>query len=313
MPTSPFPTVNGKFAGSSYPDEPAKALRYFQAALNRVPEPKKVSQNRPPLFIVPHIDFRVNLDIYGLVYKRLLTLPKGKFPETFVILGVGHQCPCEFSSCPLDYETVFGRVGTDHVLWSTLQNHCQLPLPNFPDSFDHEHSIEFVVVWLQALCQLRGEPADFKILPILMSGLHLNMAKGVPPADGDDFHTFSTAFQKTMSGLDPEKTCIIASIDGCHVGPRFDHPFAGDEMAQRNVQNWESELWSLCRSDRFNDFFQHIAAIRNAFYFDGVGVLSLLLQTYSVRADVEASALWHEDADQSFVTFSGGTLAAVEP
>lgn len=281
-------------------------MEYFKKALDAAPEPRALASHEPALLIVPHIDFRVNLDIYAMVYKRLLAMPV--FPETFIILGVGHRCPYEFSSCPLDYETVFGRTQTDEDLWNEFQNNCRVQLPRFPSSFDGEHSIEFVVVWLQALQRLMGNGNNFKILPMLMNGLHESMAEGTPPKDESEIGSLFTAFKKLTRGLDPQKTCIIASIDGCHVGPRFQHPFAGVESAQKGVQNWENQLWELCRSDKFNEFFQHLSSIQNIFYFDGVGVLTLLLKTFHVRAVIEAGALWYEDADKSFVTFTGGSL-----
>lgn len=266
-----------------------------------------ISHHEPMLLIVPHIDFRVDTAIYGRIYKRLANLEN--FPETFIILGVGHRCPCEFSSCPLNYETIFGRVETDADLWNTFQGNCSIPLPRFPASFDGEHSIEFVVAWLQAIQRLSGKNHAFKILPMLLNGLHEYVQTETLPQEGSELDRVLKAFQKMLEKLDPKKTCIIASIDGCHVGPRFSHPFIANEPVQNAVKTWEATLWSLCRSDRIEDFFRHISSIGNGFYFDGVGVLTLLLKMFHVQAIIEANALWHEDKDQSLVTFAGGVLS----
>ena len=302
-------TLISNFGGSAYPAYPDELVASFEKVLKAAPEPQKVPAHQPPVFIVPHIDFRVNLEIYGMVYRRMAQLER--FPEKVIILGVGHRCPAEFSCCPFDYETVLGRMETDAELWDRFQKACEEPLANFPSSYEGEHSIEFVVIWLQALQRILGLAAPPKILPVLQNGLHEPMATGAPPnGDGKSgVAAFFGGFQRLVGEIDLSNTAIIASIDGCHVGPRFDHPFAADEKVQDGVREWEDELWNLCRSDRFKDFFNHLSSIQNAFFFDGVGVLTLLLQTFRVRALLEAGALWYEDRDRSFVTFSGGVLA----
>ena len=84
--------IRSKYGGIAYPAETHEALEYFRDALEGAPEPEAVLQNDPMILIVPHIDFRVDISIYAKVYKRLAAMEN--FPETFVILGVGHKCPC---------------------------------------------------------------------------------------------------------------------------------------------------------------------------------------------------------------------------
>jgi MEMO1 family protein len=110
-----------------------------------------------------------------------------------------------------------------------------------------------------------------------------------------------------------KSTIMLASIDGCHVGPRFDHDFKGDTSVQEVVQTWEKKLWTLARSDKLEFFFQHAAHIENAFYFDGLGVLTLLFQHFELKSVVTTRDLWFQESDQSFVTFSGGWFDNLAP
>lgn len=298
--------ITSSFAGPVYPEKPEDALRFFQTAWEQGPEPAEVSLPTPPVLIVPHIDFRVNLSCYVAAYKHLARWQT--FPETFVILGVGHQCPYEIASLPLTYKTIFGEVETNLPAWDILQNNYSEPLALAEEAFENEHSLDFAIIWLQALQQIIKKPGKFDIVPILMGGLSDSILNKTIPGPESDFIQFCAAFKKMLAHLDPAKTCIIASIDGCHVGPRFDHPFQAAERVQMAVSAWEAELWSKCRSDQFDDFFHHLCSVANYFYFDGVGALSLLLQTFKMEAHREAYALWHEERDQSFVTFCGGFM-----
>lgn len=302
-------TIRSMFAGAVYPETPGDAIDYFSSAIKSAPDVRDVLVSDPPVLIVPHIDLRVNMSCYAAAYKRLGN--RVPFADTFVILGVGHKCPHAFSSIPIHYETILGKVETNMEAWNHFAKSSSVKLERAPASFKGEHSIEFVVIWLQALRKMLGIQKEFRIIPILLGGLFQEIAEGVPPSDDSEFGQFRVAFKALVDELSSENTAIIASIDGCHVGPRFDHPFNGDEKAQKVVTAWETELWNLCGSDTFSEYFQWLHRVGNQFYFDGVGVLTLLLQSYRMRAHIDSYSLWYEKDDQSFVTFSGGCMVPV--
>lgn len=298
--------IPSHFAGTVFPKDEAENLAFFEKALAATPAPEKHPLHRPPVIITPHIDFRVDLQSYAIAYHRLLQ--RTPFPDTIILLGVGHHCPADFSCIPTDYEMPLGLVETDGDLFALLRKHCPVSIEHHPESFPGEHSLEFVVAWLQALALMSGKRRPFKILPILMGGVWESIEKASPPGPDSDFMKFATAFGKMTESLDPKRTAIIASIDGCHVGPRFQHPFPVDEQVRTLVEQWETLLWSNVRSDRLEDFFKVLGTVGNQFYFDGVGVLSLLLLTWKLKAHVDATIHWHEASDASLVSFSAGCM-----
>ncbi|MEM6600917.1 MAG: AmmeMemoRadiSam system protein B [Verrucomicrobiota bacterium] len=261
---------------------------------------------QPPVLIVPHIDFRINLQYYVETYSRLYQA--SKFPELVIILGVGHRCPHEFSVHPFGLDTPLGIIAPDLEAWNFLNDHCNFELSRSPESFEGEHSLEFVASWLEVIHELNFAACPYRVLPILCGGLFENLYLNTPPDEHDNFFMLGRALRSLVDSRPAGSTLMIASIDGCHVGPRFGHHFGGNRATQWAVQQWESDLWRLARTTSYHHFFHHLAALTNMFHFDGVGVLSLLLQHFPYQTHVQDTACWFEASDQSFVTFSSGWM-----
>jgi hypothetical protein len=303
------PALPPRHAGECYPNDPERLLSDWERHIDLYVQSKTIipeSTSLAPVLIVPHIDFRVNLDLYVESYARLYTAEF--FPELVIILGVGHQCPHEFSVHPYGLETPLSTIPPDLPAWNQLQSLCPFPLSNAPESFDGEHSLEFAAVWLDVIRELAFPDHSFKVLPVLCGGLFENLYLNVVPDEHDDFFLLGKALRSVVESRPPNSTLIIASIDGCHVGPRFQHPFGAHTAVQRAVAHWESDLWSKAQPDTHQEFFEHLALLNNMFHFDGVGVLSLLLQHFPYRTRLQKTECWHEDSDQSLVTFSSGVM-----
>lgn len=263
-------------------------------------------QDFPPVLIVPHIDFRVNLELYVHSYAHLFTA--STFPELVIILGVGHRCPEEFSMHPFGLQTPYGDLLPDLQTWEDISRKCDFEISRSPGSFQGEHSLDFAACWLETVRQLAFPERSFTILPVLCGGLFENLYLNTPPDETDEFYLLGGALAATIQKRPAGSALIIASIDGCHVGPRFQHLFGGNSAVRRAVSNWEHNLWSKAQPERFGEFFSHLSALQNMFHFDGVGVLSLLLQHFNYRTRIEKTECWFEGSDQSFVTFSTGTM-----
>ena len=249
----------------------------------------------------------MNLSLYAETYA--LWRDAGWFPSRVIILGVGHRSHDEFSCLPAGYKTPLGEVEADQAFHAGLASRCPFPLVRDTRAFQGEHSIEFVVVWLQALRDLFFPDRSFTILPVLCGGLQEFVEKGQPPEDADPAAVFADALARLPGANDPD-TAWVASIDGCHVGPRFRHPFDADEKVRQLVSFWEKRLWSLASSDTLPDFFQHLSSNSNGFYFDGVGVLHALFHGQKLKAEIRPTVQWHDPSDQSLVSFSRGHLVA---
>ena len=300
--TSALTTLQARCAGSCYPADPKEILQTFSKALKKVSPVKKIAHDlRYP--IVPHIDFRVNLELYAQTYA--LWRDAGWFPSRVVILGVGHRCPAEIACHPLGFRSAMGEILPDRDLFSSLSASCPFPIDQETRGFQGEHSIEFVVIWLQALRDLFFPGRSFTILPILCGGFQSSVETGTPPSS----NSAETVFARGLAKISQESdTAVVASIDGCHVGPRFQHPFAADKKIRAQVAEWEKKLWTFASSKTLPEFFEHLGANQNAFYFDGVGVLHTLLAGKNLRAKTLPPGQWYESSDQSIVTFSRGHL-----
>ncbi len=300
--TSAPTQLQARCAGSCYPADPKEILQTFSKALKKVSPAKKITHDlRYP--IVPHIDFRVNFDLYAQTYA--LWRDAGWFPSHIIVLGVGHRCPAEIACHPLGFRSALGEIPPARDLFSSLAASCPFPFDQETRGFQGEHSIEFVVIWLQALRDLFFPDRSFTILPVLCGGFQRAVEAGKPPSSGSPEAAFARGLAKISQ--DPD-TAVVASIDGCHVGPRFQHPFAADKKIRTQVAEWEKKLWTFASSKTLPEFFEHLGANQNAFYFDGVGVLHSLLAGQNLKAKTYPAVQWHESSDQSIVSFSRGHL-----
>jgi AmmeMemoRadiSam system protein B len=288
-------------AGSAYPDDAAQLRDLLHGALQAAPA--IACPDGLPMLVAPHIDLRVDTATHAAAYRALLSRPA--FPETIFILGVGHRCPHEFSLAPASFTTPLGRAAPDPDAIAQITASLDFETARGLEGWPGEHSLEFALVWLQALRDLAFPGARFRIVPVLLGGLWPHVLSGRPAGPRTHIHRFGHALL-TAARACPD-AAILASIDGCHVGPRFDHPFSGAQ-AREGVQRWEKQLWSLCSSATHTEWFAHIAALRNEAYFDGVGVLDLLLRHDPRHARVLKHRLWFEPRDQSFVTFTAAVL-----
>jgi predicted class III extradiol MEMO1 family dioxygenase len=294
-------------ADSCYPKNPAECLSWVEKALEKFDAPADMSRENPQVLIVPHIDFRVHLQSYAESYHRLLALDA--LPEKVILVGVGHHCPHDLSIHPYSLETPFGTLPTDRDRWEQANRSLSSPLSASPETFQGEHSLEFASLWLDSIRKLRGQGESLQILPVLCGGLFECLLRGQPPQPGEFFYDFGEWLAEEMAN-DPG-SLIILSIDGCHVGPRFGHPFTGNRATRRAVRGWEESLWQQASGEGFGAFFAHLSTTVNPFFFDGAGALSLILQHQPRRARITDTHLWFEESDQSFVTFTGGVLEKV--
>jgi hypothetical protein len=110
-----------------------------------------------------------------------------------------------------------------------------------------------------------------------------------------------------------EKLRVIVSIDGCHIGPRFHHPFRVDEKMLNDTAAWEKKLWARAACGDARGFLVWLREEGNDRYFDGVGALALLFA--ASRAAQKNLTIqrtfyeqWFTPRDASAVTFSSGRV-----
>jgi predicted class III extradiol MEMO1 family dioxygenase len=299
-----------------YPSDRVQALAFFRAALDSLPPddlPTAHTGSSLAGIITPHIDYRVSLRSYATAFRPLLDEP---LAETYLILGVGHRSHLEWNLDRRDYCTPLGRAQCAADLVDQLAAGAK-PVRFFsPDAHQGEHSIEFALLWLQALHQLHptapGKP--FRFIPLLCGGLHAYVDSLIGWDDLEDFHLLSRNLAALFKKLPPGPALrIIVSIDGCHLGPRFQHPFQVTPVLLKATAGWEKILWACAAKGDARAFLDWFREEGNDRYFDGVGALALLLAS-GVLADhpfaIQRTAYeqWFTERDHSAVTFSSGRV-----
>ena len=270
-----------------YPSNETEAIAYFKEAF-RLAESKKIANSNSGKIkgiITPHIDFRVSLRAYAEAFAPLLQQP---LADTYIILGVGHRSHLEWNLDGRDYQTPLGRVGCDVDLVNRLAGKIASRTIFEPSSHEGEHSIEFALLWLQALHRLHGDKRDFRLVPLLCGGMHRYL-------DGESEWDDLKIFQQLSRGLGEmvqEKGAtlrLIVSIDGCHIGPRFGHPFSVDAAFLQETARWEEGLWNLAGRGSAREFLDWFRAEGNDRYFDGWAPWLFFWKRWVVRGGFNAA------------------------
>jgi AmmeMemoRadiSam system protein B len=293
-----------------YPSDPAKVLAFFRDALalptGATPPIPATSQLAG--IIAPHIDFRVSLRAYAAAFRPLLDdLP---LADTYIILGVGHRSHLEWNLDRRDYVTPLGRAVCATEWVDALTVGTAPPRHFSPEAHVGEHSIEFPLVWLQALHQLSQNGKPIRFVPLLCGGMH-EYVEGVAEWDDlADFHRLSRALGTLLADNSSGRVHVIVSIDGCHLGPRFQHPFRVTPALLKATAGWEEMLWACAAKGDARAFLDWFREEGNDRYFDGVGALALLMNAGKFGLQRTYYEQWFTERDASAVTFSSGLVLA---
>ncbi len=301
-----------------YPSDPVQALAFFEQAFGLI-APHEIApapaQGDLLGILTPHIDYRVSLRAYSAAFRPLLAEP---LADAYIILGVGQRSRLAWNFDRRDYLTPLGRATCATALVDALAAGAEPALHFSPNAHEGEHSIEFAVLWLQALHQLHpakrenGKPVRF--VPLLCRGMDDYIEGMAEWDDLADFHRISRALAHLLPQAAGEKIRVIVSIDGCHLGPRFDHPFRVTSTLLKATEGWEELLWACAAQGDARKFLDWFRNEGNDRYFDGVGALALLLAAGNLRKDKDLTIQrtyyeqWFTERDASAVTFSSGRV-----
>jgi AmmeMemoRadiSam system protein B len=298
-----------------YPSDPATALDFFRKALALSEEPPLAKKGPLVGIITPHIDFRVSLRAYAAAFRPLLDVP---LADTYIILGVGHRSHLEWNLDRRDYLTPLGRAVCATEMVTSFAANTDARRHFSPEAHEGEHSIEFALVWLQALHRLHPQANEkpVRFVPLLCGGMHDYVEGLVEWDDLEDFHRLSHALAQLFSTS--SNLQVIVSIDGCHLGPRFQHPFRVTPVLLQATAGWEEMLWKCVARGEAHAFLDWFREEGNDRYFDGVGALALLLAAggFSDRGKLAIQRTfyeqWFTERDASAVTFSSGRILSAE-
>jgi AmmeMemoRadiSam system protein B len=180
----------------------------------------------PRAIVAPHIDFHRGGPAYAWAYK---SLAESAGADLFILLGTSHCGGANpFILTFKDFETPLGLVETDKDFVRRLEQSCGDHV--FADEYLHrdEHSLEFQVVLLKYVAQLRAalarEPErPFKIVAILVSSFHGSVLRQILPEREQPVQRFLGGLRE-LAEKETRRVCFVAGVDLAHVGREFgDH------------------------------------------------------------------------------------------
>jgi len=312
-------TIKAQLAGRSYPSESGQILQYVRDFFDLEESPPWPAEadtdphalpEMPGLIgiVAPHIELRVGEAAYAHAFEPLL---RARPAAHYLILGVGHSCRLEWAVDGRPWATPLGTIPADNGLALELAASLGKEFVLDPLAFEHEHSIEFPLILLQALDRLRGTEPDFTIAPVLCGGLH-GLLHGI---EEDTYRQLLAAIARRLrTWFDRARADggarIIVSIDGCHQGPRFDHPYGMTPERLRETHAWEENLWQHVERHDPDGLLSFLRKDKNARYFDGVGALMLLMEMFPEGLGLERTCYRqaYHPGDRSMVSFTSARV-----
>ena len=207
-------------AGTAYPEEGGMLREWLS---QRGLEPGGEDAGDLVGIAAPHVSPEGGWASYREAYRALGRPLAGR---TFVVLGTSHYGePEKFGLTRKDFVTPFGTARTERELVEKLA--AKAPRASKMEDYCHavEHSIEFQVVFLQALFG-----PEVKILPILVGPFARSLYRGGKPEDDEGVREFLDALGE-LQAAEGKRLCWVLGVDMAHMGRRYGDPIQAE--AQR--------------------------------------------------------------------------------
>ena len=249
--------------------------------------------------VAPHIDVSSGGPAFAWAYHALA---QSNPPDRFVILGTGHQGADNlFALTMKDFETPLGVATTDRTFVDRLAS--EAPVDYFKDELLHrtEHVIEFQVLFLQ---HLYGGSARFPIVPILCSFDPEFFFRSEFNRQTEIFRDFVSRLNRTIAES-PGRTCVIASVDLDHIGPRYgDNVHPGQTEINRSLDA-DRELLALLSNGDDERFLHTVRRLNPRHKICGFSPLYTMIKAMHLGTGRLLSLDYTTvDNQNSFVTFA---------
>lgn len=294
-------------AGQSYEADPQRLreqLDGFFLHPNGAGRPTPARSAPCPLAAVaPHIDLRAGGPCYSHTYRALA---EAEPAEVYVILGTGHSgLQNLYSVLPKDFSTPLGAVHHDAEFIKRLASHYAGDLFSEPLSHRHEHTIEFQAIFLQ---HLFGGVREYTIVPVLSSFAYLMLEDSQFAREQKLIENFAWSLRRTMAE-DGRRVCLLASVDLCHVGPRYGDKLSPDPVFLGQVAKADHELLACIERVDAAGFCRAIARERDRYRVCGFAPLyTLLSATEAKNGKILRYDRAAVDGQDSTVTFTSAVL-----
>ncbi len=238
-------------AGSAYHADPKELRRFIE---NDCLAKAALVTRRSKMvgLCAPHMDlWRASVG-YGHAYAALAeSLPKEV--ETIFVLGTSHMPMRQpFAICDKPFATPFGAMSPDREAITWLAARSRFDVKEDEYLHRHEHSLEFQIVFLRHLIQLRS----VRIVPILC-GLRRVVSAGMDPSQDAATESFLVALHELVARLG-ERAFVVMGADLAHVGPRFGdaRPLGAPERELLAKRDHESMARMIAHDA--SSFYRHV-------------------------------------------------------
>jgi AmmeMemoRadiSam system protein B len=288
------PVREAAFAGSAYPEE----LGPLQSIMHRYLGSTEAAAEKLIGIAAPHVSPEGGWQSYRAAYQALAPELRER---TFVVLGTSHYGqPDKFGLTRKPFQTPFGTTTTEGRLVAELADQPGVLMEDYCHAV--EHSIEFQVLFLQALYG-----PDVRVLPILCGSFARHFDDGGYPEDNEDVKRFLGALGE-LAAREKQRLIWVLGVDMAHMGTRYGDGFAAradedrmtvvrerDERRIARVSEADARgFWNLVQENG-NDDLKWCGS--SAFY-------SFLKAVPQARGTIRRYEQWNID-EQSVVSFAG--------
>lgn len=205
-------------AGAAYPDQVEPLRSVMQGYLDGAAPTRRAVIG----IAAPHVSPSGGWQSYRAAYQELTPDLRDR---TFIVLGTSHYGPPgKFGLTRKPFQTPFGETTIDRALVDELEPEPAALMEDYCHAV--EHSIEFQVVFLQAIYG-----PGVRILPILCGSFGSSIHCGGLPEDEALVKRFFDALAE-IAAREKQRVFWVLGVDMAHIGLRF-----GDRFAARAEQD----------------------------------------------------------------------------
>jgi hypothetical protein len=290
------PEIEAAHAGAAYPDEEAE----LEPVMKRwMMDAGPVTQDGWIGLAAPHVSPEGGLAAYRDAYRLASAAVKDRL---FIVLGTSHYGePGKFGLTRRPIRTPFGPTRTENSWVDLLEREAGEAVVMEDYCHAVEHSVEFQIVYLQALFG-----PNIRVLPILCGSFGRSIHEGGLPEDEEGVRRFLATLGEQA---DRSRSDIfwVLGVDMAHMGARYGDPFEAREnegemlqVAARDKQRIER----IAAGDA-EGFWEAVRENRDDLKWCGSAPFYTFLRAVpSARAELQRYQQWNID-ERSVVSFAG--------
>lgn len=259
------------FADKSYPSDPAEATEQVGRWLDHAKAP---APTMPRGIVAPHIEPRLGQISYGKAYGAF---PQGQFPRRVIILATSHNPQSRVIAVShKPFQTPWGLLKVDRTAIERLAKASGGDPYADEALFGYEHAIEFPAIFIEEARRRAGGPQT-EVVPVLCGSLMPAMYHQLYPTQLPEVEGFVGALRELIAE-NPEGTCVIASIDLSHMGPRYGDPRPLNPDEIHKIETFDQQVLGHLANGSAKGYWETVAGVGNGTRICGLTPLYLMAE-----------------------------------